>query len=272
MFRKRGCSAFCRRAAIAAGTLAPLVVAGVIAAQEPDPGRAELYQPSQRDIESGRAIAVGAFTIGGAPEPQTGACFQCHGMDGRGDGTAAFPRLTDQVFKYLYDSLRDYASGARRSAIMEPIAKALTDLQMREVSAYYAAQADAPYPPPPAGDPEALQLGGALAAVGSAERGVQACMNCHGPDGIGLPPSYPYLAGQFALYLEGELKDWKTGARKGDGFGIMEEIARRLSDEEIAAVSLYYASLRPASVTPDPDEAGFPMAAAPGPATGDLER
>jgi cytochrome c553 len=271
MFRKRGHRPHRRRAAIASAALAPLV-AGIVAAQDADLGRAELYEPSERDIEGGRAIAVGAFTIDQTPEPQTGACFQCHGMDGRGDGTAAFPRLTDQVFKYLYDSLKDYASGVRQSAIMEPIARALTDRQMREVSAYYAAQVDAPYPPPPEGDPEALQFGGALAAVGSAERGVQACMNCHGPDGVGLPPTYPYLAGQFALYLEGELKDWKTGARRGDGFGIMEDIARRLTDEEIAAVSLYYASLRPASVTPDPDESPFPMVAGPGPADGDPER
>lgn len=271
MFRKRNHSPFCRRA-IAAVALAPLLVTGIVAAQDADLGRAELYDPSERDLERGRAIVVGAFTIQGTPEPQTGACFQCHGMDGRGDGTAAFPRLTDQVFKYLYDSLRDYASGVRQSPIMEPIARALTDEQMRQVSAYYAAQVDAPYPPPPAVNPQVLQFGGALAAVGSAERGVQACMNCHGPDGVGLPPTYPYLAGQFALYLEGELMDWKTGARRGDGFGIMEDIARRLSDEEIAAVSLYYASLRPASVTPDRDESEFPMTAGARPTARDPER
>jgi cytochrome c553 len=236
---------------IASAATASVVLAGVVAAQDEKVDPAELYEPSEHDIESGRAIVVGAFTMNRTPEPQAGACFQCHGMDGRGDGTAAFPRLADQVFAYLYGSLRDYASGVRQSPIMEPIAQGLTDQQMRQVAAYYAAQVDAPNPPPPSADPGVLQSGGALAAVGSAERGVQACLNCHGPDGVGLLPTYPYLAGQFALYLEGELRDWKTGARKGDALGIMEDIARRLSDEEITAVSLYYASLRPAAVTPE---------------------
>ena len=250
-------------ATIGIATLAAALACSVVQAQDEAVERPELYQPSEQDLESGRAIAVGAYTFENTPDPQMGACFQCHGIDGRGDGTAAFPRLTGQVFKYLYDSLRDYASGVRQNEIMGPIAKALTDEQMRQVSAYYAAQTDAPYPPRPEADPQVLQFGGALAAVGSAESGLQACMNCHGPDGVGLPPTFPYLAGQFSLYLESQLKAWKDGTRKGDGFGIMEQIARRMSDEEIRAVSLYYASLRPPSVTPEDTLGQFPMVPAP---------
>lgn len=256
--------------AITVAALAMLL--GGVGAQEDWSGQAELYDPSEQDLESGRAIVVGAYTINHTPEPQVGACFQCHGMDGRGDGTAVFPRLTDQTYKYLYDSLQDYASGVRKSPIMEPIAKALTDEQMRDVAAYYAAQTDAPYPPPPRVDPEVLQFGGALAAVGSAERGIQGCVNCHGPDGIGLPPTYPYLAGQYTLYLESQLLAWKNGTRAGDGFGIMEEIARRMTEEEIHAVSQYYASIRPAFVTPDYDETEFPMVPLPGTTTRPLGR
>jgi cytochrome c553 len=145
-----------------------VMLLGGVAAQEAGVDEAALYDPSEQDLEGGRAIAVGAYTLGHTPDPQAGACFQCHGLDGRGDGTAAFPRLTDQTYKYLYDSLQDYASGVRQSEIMEPIASALTEEQMRDVSAYYAAQTDAPYPPRPEVDPEVLQMGGALAAVGSA--------------------------------------------------------------------------------------------------------
>lgn len=196
--------------------------------------------------------------------PAAGACFQCHGMDGKGDAAAIFPRLSDQVYKYLYDSLKDYASGIRQNPVMTPIAKALTDQQMRDVSAYYAAQKSVEYPPPPRVDPHLLQHGAALAAVGNAERRVQGCINCHGPDGGGLPPTYPYLAGQYAAYLEAQLRAWKTGERKGDGFGIMENIAKRLTDEEIRAVSQYYAAIRPRSVTPEQTKAAAPVVPLPG--------
>lgn len=249
-----------RMPSIAFASVVVALAFGMAVAQEGQKeATVELSDPSKQNLEAGHAVAVGAYTIGHTPQPQIGACFQCHGMDGRGDGAAVFPRLSDQVYKYLYDALEDYASGVRQSAIMGPIAEALTVEQIRDVSAYYAAQRVAPYPPRPEVDPEVLQLGGALAAAGSAGSGVQACMNCHGPDGIGLSPTYPYLAGQYALYLESQLMAWKNGTRKGDGFGIMEEIAKRLSEEEIRAVSLYYASLRPASVTPEMDETSAPM-------------
>ncbi len=253
--------------------LALMAVAGASTVSElqAQNGRAQgagVYDLSAADVEKGRAVVVGAYAVlpgsedgRGSPSmtPQAGACFQCHGMDGKGDKAAVFPRLTDQTYKYLYDSLKDYASGVRQNAIMMPIAKALSDQQMRDVSAYYAAQKSAEYPPVDQVDAHVLQDGAALAAVGNAVRGVQGCINCHGPDGVGLPPTYPFLAGQYAAYLEAQMKAWKAGQRKGDGLGIMENIAKRLTDEEIRAVSQYYASLRPRSVTPEQAEVVAPM-------------
>ncbi len=248
-------------------TVALVVMAGVSALSElkAQSGRAEeaAYDIGRADVERGRAVVVGAYAVPPGPDaglgspaisPQAGACFQCHGMDGKGDKAAMFPRLTDQTYKYLYDSLRDYASGVRQSAVMAPIAKALNDQQMRDVSAYYAAQKAADYPPADPVDPQILQHGAALAAVGNATRGVQGCINCHGPDGVGLPPTYPYLAGQYARYLETQMQAWKSGQRKGDGFGVMEHIAKRLTDDDIHAVSQYYAAIRPRVVTPEKSE------------------
>lgn len=240
--------------ALAALSLVP-AAAQMQAGREVDPA---LLKPRDADLERGRAIAVGAYSA--QPEVlQRGTCFRCHGIDGRGDAAAAFPRLTDQVYKYLYDSMKGYASGVRQSEIMGPIAAALTDQQMRDVSAYYAAQKEAPFASRPSVDARVLQIGGALAAVGSAERGVQGCINCHGPDGGGLPPTYPYLAGQHALYLESQLTAWKEGRRKGDIFGVMENIAKRLTEEDIRAVSAYYATMRPSTVTSEQRELAAPM-------------
>lgn len=219
------------------------------------------------DLENGRAIVVGAHT-----RDVGSGCFNCHGVDGSGDSAAGFPRLTDQVYKYLYDSLRDYASGVRQNRIMGPIASGLTDEQMRDVSAYYASLRDAPYAHAPDVDGATLQMGAVIAAVGAPEQGVQACVNCHGPDGVGLPPTYPFLAGQHASYLSDQLMAWRTGRRAGDGFAIMEEIAKSLTQEQIQAVSLYYASIRPESVTPETGDTGAAMAAIGEPATRDEGR
>src|SRR3546814_12067246 len=112
---------------------------------------------------------------------------------------------------YMYKQLLDYASGARPNAIMSPIAKALTQAQMEDVSAYYASIEEAPYFPPPEVDGLTLQHGGRLSAVGSAEKGIQACVNCHGPAGTGMPPSFPYLAGQYANYIQLEFREWQIG-------------------------------------------------------------
>jgi cytochrome c553 len=205
---------------------------------------------SRPDIANGRFVVVG-----GAAEGTATACFRCHGLQGAGDPTGAFPRLADQSAWYLFKALQDYATERRHNPIMTPIAKALTTGQMEDVAAYYAAIEDAPYPPPPEVDPQVLQMGGALSAIGAAEQGVQACVNCHGPEGAGMPPTYPYLAGQHAPYLELQLRLWKEGKRGGDPLNVMKNISERMTDEQIEAVSLYFASLRLPEVTPE-DEYG----------------
>lgn len=194
---------------------------------------------AEPDLERGRSVARGAAT---ELTPRS-ACFTCHGMQGAGDGSGAFPRLAGQSAWYLYKQLKDYASGARANDVMSPIAKLLNDRQMEDVAAYYAAQRA----PRPQGrqedDPQALQLGGAIAAAGLARKSVPACVNCHGPSGRGLPPSFPYLAGQFAPYTELQLILWKQNRRRNDPLGVMAEIARQLSAEEIRALAIYFAAL-----------------------------
>lgn len=223
--------------------------------------RARATEPIE--INEGRFLA-----FGGLYGNVRISCVQCHGLDGSGDSSGAFPRLTDQLGWYLYKSLRDYASGLRPSAIMGPIASALTDQQMQNLAAYYAAIKDAPYPAEPQFDVQVVQIGGAIAAVGIPDQGVPACNGCHGRDGVGQAPIYPYLAGQFAPYLTHQLMLWKQSRRQGDPMNIMEMIAKAMTVEQIAAVSAYYASVRPKAVTPaepvtagrrDRDTAGAPF-------------
>ncbi len=221
-----------RRGCAAAGTW--LTILGVLVAG------AAWAQEWGGDIRRGRAVVVGASEAG-----REAACFACHGTNGVGDSSGAFPRLTGQGAFYLYKQLKDYASGARENRIMGPIAKALSDAEMQDVAAYYAAQ-EAPYLPPPENvDGRLLQRGAALSAVGSPEQGIQACVNCHGQAGAGMPPSFPYLAGQYANYTRITLEDWQQGRRHNDAQGVMADIARKMTEDDVRGTALYFESVRP---------------------------
>jgi cytochrome c553 len=243
-----------------------LSAACLSAAAAPAGGQEPAASPASSFVESGDAERGRAVVVGAAGAGAAGACFQCHGLDGKGDAAAVFPRLSGQSYAYLLKSLADYAAGRRQNAVMAPIAAALTDGQRRDVSAYYASLAEAEPGPRPDAGAHMLVKGGAIAAIGQAQRGVQGCVNCHGPAGSGLPPVYPKLAGQYATYLEAQLAAWRNGQRTGDTFGVMETIAKRLSDDEIKAVAAYYASIRPVRST------GNAGPISPLPSTGSLGR
>lgn len=196
--------------------------------------------PDDNLLEDGRLVAMG-----GAQNADSGmACITCHGAKGQGDGSGAFPRLTGQPAWYLYKQLMDYTSGDRPNQVMGPIAKQLSEYEMEAVSAYYSVLKAEHAQVLGEIDGAVLQWGGQLGAIGSAEKGVPACVNCHGPNGTGLAPSVPYLAGQYARYMEFQLELWKDGVRDNDALNVMSAIARKLTDDDIRAVAEYYARVR----------------------------
>ena len=71
------------------------------------------------------------------PRAVTANCARCHGVDGRGRGVGAFPKLAGQRSTYLLAALQAFARGARHSGIMEPIAAGLSLEEMRELALYY---------------------------------------------------------------------------------------------------------------------------------------
>jgi cytochrome c553 len=167
------------------------------------------------------------------------ACASCHGQQGEGMAASNFPRIAGQPHAYLVRQLASYANGSRSNPIMAPIAKALNEQQIAAVAAYYASL-EAPSKPAAKAPPQ--KRGQQLADIGDERIGVQGCVNCHGPGGIGQPPLYPYLAGQYAGYLTTALGEWKSDARKTDPSKQMNLIARRMSDSDIKSVSAYYAA------------------------------
>ena len=177
-------------------------------------------------------------------------CVPCHGARGEGKPAAGYPRLAAQSQHYLQKQLDSYADGSRRDPVMEPIAKGLPSALRAEVAAYYA-QADAPV----ARSANVFTLsweerGRQLAFVGDLTNRVQACVNCHGPGGIGQPPALPYLAGLDDAYMRATLNAWRDGRRRNDAGQQMAAIAKALRPDDIAAVARYYAGLTPPRPAP----------------------
>ena len=204
-----------------------------------------------REVARGREIAQGA----GLAEDQ--ACSRCHGLDGAGKPAEGAPRLAGQPRLYLEKQLEDFAAGTRQSAKMAPVARALDGDQRGAAAAWYAALSTTPYPPPPAGDPALIQQGGVLSAQGDEARALRPCELCHADAGVGVAPSFPYLAGQDADYTAAQLHAWRQGRRTNDTLNVMAEIAKALTEDEIAALSLYFARVRPTPAVvakPEPAE------------------
>jgi cytochrome c553 len=82
-------------------------------------------------------------------------------------------------------------------------------------------------------------------AAGSIEAGKQKntlCSACHGADGVSLVPLYPNLAGQVPGYIAAQLANFKSGERESS---IMAPFILALTDEDMADLDAYYASLDP---------------------------
>jgi len=157
--------------------------------------------------------------------------------------TVNAPRIAGQSARYIEKQLGDFASGARENLIMGGIAKSMSDADRAKVAAYYASL---PVPAVAQSAAPAAALaarGHELAIQGAEAKHVQACNNCHGPDGSGVAFGGPYLAGQTAAYLADQLKAWQQGTRKNDAGNLMASVAARLDETDIAAVTAYYASV-----------------------------
>ncbi len=68
-----------------------------------------------------------------------------------------------------------------------------------------------------------------------------ACALCHGANGIAGMPSAPNLAGQQAIYLSEQLKNYRSGKRHHEVMGV---IAKSLTDAEIANLSAWYSAIK----------------------------
>lgn len=167
-------------------------------------------------------------------------CGACHGADGNST-SPTYPNLAGQHPEYINKQLNDFKAGARKNATMAPNVTALSQQDMLNLAAYFSAQQPKARM---AKDPALVAEGQKIYKGGNPGSGVPACASCHGPAGSGIPVQFPRVAGQHSKYVLSQLKNFRSGDRANDGGKMMEVIARKMTDQEMKAVSEYISGLR----------------------------
>jgi cytochrome c553 len=187
------------------------------------------------------SMAAGNANAGKA---KAATCGACHGVDGN-SVNPIWPSLAGQGAKYLASQIKAIMSKEGRNnanvAVMVPMVANLSDQDIEDLAAYYASLT------PKAGTtPEQhVEPGGRLYRGGDKDKGIPACMSCHGPAGKGNgPAAFPRLAGQQATYAANQLKAYRDGSRTTDQGSIMRTIAAKMTDSQIESVSHFAAGLQ----------------------------
>ena len=180
----------------------------------------------------------------GSPEAgqqKAATCAACHGADGN-SVTPIWPSLAGQHATYIERQLESYKNAERADAGMQGFASSLSAEDMADVAAYYADQSMAVK----GADPTEVERGQRIYRGGIPERGIAACIACHGPSGMGNPLSgYPRVSHQHAEYMGQTLRAYRSGARRSDATlnQMMRNIAELLLDDEIDALASYMQGL-----------------------------
>ncbi|MFW1678650.1 c-type cytochrome [Pontibacter sp. JAM-7] len=185
---------------------------------------------------SGVAHAAGDKAAG---KEKSAVCAACHAADGN-SAIANFPKLAGQNDSYLIKQMQDIKSGSRQVVEMTGLLDNLTDQDLADIAAYFSSKTGT------VGHAakDLVAQGEKIYRAGIADKGVAACTACHAPTGQGnAQAGFPAVGGQHAAYIEKQLKAFRVNARNNDPQGMMRDIAAKLSDAEIKAVSSYIQGL-----------------------------
>ena len=167
-------------------------------------------------------------------------CQGCHGEVGL-SLEDLIPNLAGQYAPYIAKQLRNFQSGARTHQIMSAMATTIDDAELVDIAAYFSSQ-------------KKMQGNGKgdnpiaknLFLKGDASRNIPACTSCHGVNGKGQAPNistYPVIGGQHKGYLRAQLNHWRSGERSNSPDGVMNKVAKSLTDSEIEALTDYLSGL-----------------------------
>jgi cytochrome c553 len=189
---------------------------------------------SKEDIAKGQALA------------NSKGCAACHNVDGNST-IESNPKLAGQHPEYLVKQLADFKPQEGRSkplravenSPMNAMGAAVSSEEAKQLAAWFSSNQIVESA---AKSQDLAAAGRKLYRAGDQARGIASCSGCHGPTGAGIPPHYPHIAGQFAIYIEGQLKAFRSGERANSKE--MRDIASLLSDHDIKALADYVAGLR----------------------------
>ena len=163
----------------------------------------------------------------------SGSCFICHGADGE-SSSEVFPRLAGQHWEYTAKQLENFKSGKRKSTAMASMAGKLSTEDMVALGKFFESRNA---PSEPAKDQDLAGMGKYIYLHGNRYSAVPACASCHGKEGLGTA-SLPRLAGQYAVYIEAQLKQFNQRERTNDN-EVMHSIVAKMTPLEMAAVAEY---------------------------------
>jgi cytochrome c553 len=163
----------------------------------------------------------------------SGSCFLCHGENGE-SSSEIFPKLAGQHANYIAKQLENFKTGKRQSTAMADMSSRLTPDEMLALGQYFEAKKSSAES---VKDPDLAGVGNYIFNSGNRFSGVPACASCHGKDGLGTA-NLPRLAGQYASYIETQLKLFNQRDRTNDN-AVMHSIVSKMSPLEMAAVAEY---------------------------------
>ncbi|MBT9505403.1 MAG: cytochrome c4 [Rhodoferax sp.] len=163
----------------------------------------------------------------------SGVCFVCHGAEGE-SSSEVFPRLAGQHWEYIAKQLENFKSGKRKSTAMADMAAKLKPDEMVALGKYFEKKS---LPAEPPKDADLAAVGKYVFQVGNKFSGLAACASCHGKDALGTA-ALPRLAGQYAPYIEAQLRQFDKRERTNDN-AVMHSIASKMTPLEMAAVAEY---------------------------------
>jgi cytochrome c553 len=163
-------------------------------------------------------------------------CAGCHGERGIAPNRQ-YPDLAGQSAVAIYKQVHDFKSGSRVNPIMSAMVQSLSEEQILDVSAYFAAGTRTIGEPSPTHVPEEDVV--PLVERGDPARSLPACNACHGSSSGG-PIETPALSGQSNEYLASQLRAFRSGARRNDIYTRMRSVAAKLTDREVDALADFY--------------------------------
>lgn len=166
----------------------------------------------------------------------SGVCFVCHGAEGE-SSSEVFPRLAGQHWEYIAKQLENFKSGKRKSTAMADMAAKLKPDEMVALGKYFEKKS---LPAELSKDADLAAVGKYVFQVGNKFSGLAACASCHGKDALGTA-ALPRLAGQYAPYIEAQLRQFDKRERTNDN-AVMHAIANKMTPLEMAAVAEYLSS------------------------------